>query len=51
MKFDMKVHGIKIHVQPKFDFGLCRSKVKGHSSLNMQKTPNYICESVVNFLA
>ena len=33
----MKVHGIKIHVQPKFDFGVCRSKVKGHSSLNMQK--------------
>ena len=30
MKFDMKVHGIKI--QPEFDFGACRSKVKGHSS-------------------
>ena len=35
MKFNMKVNGIKI--QPKFDFGVCRSKVKGHSSLNMQK--------------
>ena len=35
MKFDMKVHGIKI--QAKFDFGVCMSKVKGHSSLNMQK--------------
>ena len=28
MKFDMKVHGIKI--QPKFDFGVCRSKVIAH---------------------
>ena len=35
MKFDMKVHGIK--VQPKFDFGVYRSKFKGHNSLNMRK--------------
>ena len=32
MKFDMKAHGIK--TQPKSDFGVCRSKFKGHSSLN-----------------
>ena len=35
MKFQMKVYVIKI--QPKFDFRLCRSKVTGHSSLNMRK--------------
>ena len=35
MKFDRKVHGIK--TQPKFNFRVCRSKVKGHSSFNMQK--------------
>ena len=35
MKVDIKVHGIKI--QAKFDFGVCRLKVKGHSSLNMRK--------------
>ena len=35
MKFDMKAHDIKI--QAKFDFGVCRSKVKGHSLLNMRK--------------
>ena len=35
MKFDMEVPGIKI--QLKFDFGICRLKVKGHSSLNMRK--------------
>ena len=33
MKFDMEVPGIKI--QLKFDFGICRSKVKVHSSLNI----------------
>ena len=35
MKFDMEVPGIKI--QLKFDFGIRRSKVKVHSSLNMRK--------------
>ena len=34
-RVNMKVHGIK--TQPKFDFWVCRSKVKGHSSLKMQK--------------
>ena len=32
MKIDMEVPGIKIHL--KFDFGIRRSKVKVHSSLN-----------------
>ena len=35
MKFDMEVPGIKI--QLKFDFGIRRSKIKVHSSLNMRK--------------
>ena len=35
LKFDMKVHVIKI--QPRYDFELRMSKVKGHGSLNMRK--------------
>ena len=30
MKFDMKVHVHGIRLQPKFDFGVCRSKVIAH---------------------
>ena len=45
MKFDMKVHDIEI--QAKFDFGVCRPKVKSHSSLNMRK--NTIWFPIDNF--
>ena len=42
MKFDMKVHDIKI--QAKFDFGVRRSNVKGHSSLNMRKNTHLVSD-------
>ena len=42
MKFDMKVHDIEI--QANFVFGVCRSKVKGHSSLNMRKTTHLVSD-------
>ena len=36
----MKVHEIKI--QAKFDFGVRRAKVKGHSSLNMREKKSHL---------
>ena len=44
MKFDTKVPDVKI--QPKFDFRGCRSKFKGHGSLNMHKIANYGFRSI-----
>ena len=42
MKFNMKVHDIKI--QARFDLGVCRSKVKVHSSLNMRKNTHLVSD-------
>ena len=41
MKSVMKVHCIKI--QPKFDFKVCRSKVKGYSLLNSKIPKSGFC--------